>query len=498
MASRAKKKEAAPRPAGDGAAPAEGGSANAAAEPPPRHADTGGLPRPTGVPGADTEGGPGPEEAPGRPGGTALPDEALRAMPAAAGAPAAEPAPVSMASPGAQGCCPRRQRRRLRQALDEGRRRAGAVPRDPTWQWERRVREHELRTEAVALVTACQEQGQSPAEVARQLEVPARTLRGWCQASRHSGWLPQALGRPHERLRAGQGQEVVSYLHGHGPWVGVPALRVEFPTAARAELRDLLRLYRYLWAEAHPRESHVLHWLRVGAVWAMDFTRMPRRIDGYYRHVFAVRDLASGMQLCWRAVPDLTGAAVQSELRLLFTIYGAPLVLKSDNGSAFRAEGQKRFLRRWRVWPLYSPPGVAGYNGAIEASIGSLKRRTEFVAYQAGRAQEWTKQDLEAARELANETARPGKGKSATARQSWEERRPPSRSEQEAFGRAVHQAEESIRAEEGIGQGVDQDHYEEAALYRRVLTQVLVERGLLTMTRRRIPQKFFGQKVAII
>jgi hypothetical protein len=45
---------------------------------------------------------------------------------------------------------------------------------------------------------------------------------------------------------------------------------------------------------------------------------------------------------------------------------------------------------------------------------------------------------------------------------------------------------------------VDQDHYEEAALYRRVLTQVLVERGLLTMTRRRIPQKFFGQKVAII
>ena len=453
---------------------------------------------PAGAAAAAADRSPNPEGAKERRDDRVSPAEALLARPAAAGASPTEPPPVPSAPLGTRGGNPGRQRRRLRQAVKESRRRSGAVRRDPSWQGQQRLREYELRTEAVALVAASQEQGQSLPEVARWLEVPPRTLRDWCQARRQGDGQAKALGRPHLRLQAEHAQEVVSYLHGHGPWVGVPALQAEFPMAARAELRDLLRLFRWLWAEAHPRQSHVLSWHQIGAVWAMDFTKVKPLIDGRYRYVFAVRDLASGMQLCWRAVQDLRSATVQSELRLLFTSYGAPLVLKSDNGSAFRAEEQKTFLRRWQVWPLYSPPGQPGYNGALEASIGSLKRRTEFEAYRQGRVGTWTEADLEAARQLANDTARLGSRGGGSPSRRWEERQAPSRSEAEAFGRAVAQAEESVRHQEGIRQGQVLEHYEQTALHRRVLTQVLVERGLLTITRRRIPQKFFGQKVANI
>jgi hypothetical protein len=122
--------------------------------------------------------------------------------------------------------------------------------------------------------------------------------------------------------------------------------------------------------------------------------------------VLAVRDLASGQQLAWRPVADLSAGTLLPELGLLFTVYGAPWVLKSDNGSAFRAEVVKGFRGRWQVWPLYPPPGARWYNCAIEASIGSLKRRTQFAAWHQGRPGAWTSADLERVRELANTTAR--------------------------------------------------------------------------------------------
>src|SRR5262249_37086453 len=83
-----------------------------------------------------------------------------------------------------------------------------------------------------------------------------------------------------------------------------------------------------------------------------------------------------------------------AELQVLLTIHGAPLVLKLDNGAAFRSGWLKRCLRVWGVWPLYSPPGQPWYNGAIEASIGSLKKRTAWQAWRVGHEGEWSGADL--------------------------------------------------------------------------------------------------------
>ena len=328
--------------------------------------------------------------------------------------------------------------------------------------------------------------------------MPARTLRQWRQGLAGAPADVTILGRPQARCTPAQGEQVMAMLHGLGPWVGVPAVCAQVPAAPRAEVRDLVRVFRHLWASRHPRVRQVLHWHWPGAVWAVDLHEPGQRIDGLYPYVLAVRDLASGLQLAWAPLLDATSAAVVRALAVLFIVHGAPLVLKSDNGSAFLAEALKGLLRRWQVWPLYSPPGRPGYNGAIEAAIGSLTTRTQFQAYCHGHAGRWTVADLDAAREVANTTSRPRGRNGPTPAEVWAERRPPTRAEHEAFATLVREGEARARAQSHIAGDACLDHYEQAALHRRVLTQALVECGLLTITRRVIPQRFFGQKVANI
>jgi transposase InsO family protein len=377
-------------------------------------------------------------------------------------------------------------------------RRRRAARRDPTWQQAQRQRERQVRAEAATLASAWQDQGVPTHEIVQVLNCPARTLRHWQHELLAERLEAKPLGRPHLHCSVEDRQAVVRFLHCHGPWTGMPTLAGAFGGLPAAELRDLLGVFRRLWVDEHPRERCVLHWHQVGTVWAMDFTKVKHPIDDLYPYVFAVRDLASGMQLAWRPVLDVEATTAQTELELLFTIHGAPLILKSDNGSAFLAASTKSKLGRWGVWPLYSPPGQPGYNGSIESSIGSLKTRTQHAAYLAGHAGIWTTADLDRARELANLVARPRGAQGPTHQQLWESRRPPTLDEREAFGAAVRQLEEQLRRQGGIAPEAELKHYEQAALHRRVLQQVLVERGLLTITRRRIPQTFYGQKVANI
>jgi transposase InsO family protein len=390
-------------------------------------------------------------------------------------------------------------RDRLRQSLQaRSPRRDRAACRDPACQKDQRQRERQVRAETVALANAWQEQGLSCQTIATLLDCPARTLRHWQQACLAGGLGARALGRPHLHCTAQESRAVIRFLHGQGPWIGMPTLSGQFAGLPAAELRDLLRLYRHLWVSQHPRQRCLLQWHQVGTAWAMDFTKVVQPIDGVYPYVFAVRDLASGLVLAWRPVLDMSAATAQAELEVLFTIHGAPLVLKSDNGSAFRAASTKQHLGRWQVWSLYSPPGQPGYNGAIEATIGSLKKRTQHAAYLAGHAGAWTTADLERAQQSANLVARPRGSDGPTPQELWAARRPPTWDERAALATQVRRLEEQFRAESGIALDAKPTHYDQAALHRRVLQQVLVERGLLTITRRRLPQTFYSQKVANI
>ena len=179
-------------------------------------------------------------------------------------------------------------------------------------------------------------------------------------------------------------------------------------------------------------------------------------------------------------------------LGMLCTIHGAPLVVKADNGSAFIADATRDFLFPFRVNLLFSPPHTPGYNGSIEAGIGSLKTRTERHATRAGHPGYWTTDDVSAAQTEANATARPQGETGPTPNDLWQTRRPLTPEERRLFQEAVHQKRDEL------GEKEDLSSKEERRMQREAIRRALVEHGILLLSRRRLPLPITHQKTANI
>jgi transposase InsO family protein len=248
---------------------------------------------------------------------------------------------------------------------------------------------------------------------------------------------------------------------------------------ARREVEDLLRRYRRVWRMRQSRLTRILDWTRPGAVWAIDFAEPPQPIEGCYPRLLAVRDLASGYQLLWLPVPDETAQTAADALEGLFREHGAPLVLKSDNGSAFVAEELDTLLSRWGVRQLFSPPRLPRYNGSCEAGIGSMKTRSHHQASRGGRPGEWTCDNVEAARLQANQTARPWGVNGPVPEEPWQGRQPLSEGERRCFTQTVQRLEQEARQEQGYEGAAPLDRMAQAAVNRVALQRALVAHGLL-------------------
>ncbi len=99
----------------------------------------------------------------------------------------------------------------------------------------------------------------------------------------------------------------------------------------------------------------------------------PHRIDGVDRATFSLRDLASGAQLAWRAVPNQSAPPTAAALKSLIDNHGPPLLLKSDNSSAFKDQETQQMLVGYGMAWLPSPPRMPQYNGGCEAGdIGDI------------------------------------------------------------------------------------------------------------------------------
>jgi transposase InsO family protein len=266
----------------------------------------------------------------------------------------------------------------------------------------------------------------------------------------------------------------------------------------RAELEDLVKRYRRVWRKRHQYAPHCLEWTVPGTVWAMDFSDPVQPIDGLHPYLLAVRDLASGCQLLWSPVRSPSAEEAILALSSLFAQHGAPLVLKTDNGSAFIADVTRDFLSPFGVNLLFSPPRTPRYNGSIEAGIGSLKTRTERHAARAGHPGYWTSDDVEHGRDEANATARPHGPTGPTPNQLWEERRPVTTEQRSVFQTTVHRHRQEVNVEEGIAQDAQLQPQEERRLNRPAIRRALGEHDYLLFTRRTIPLPITNEKVAII
>jgi transposase InsO family protein len=229
-----------------------------------------------------------------------------------------------------------------------------------------------------------------------------------------------------------------------------------------------------------------------------DFAYAPWPIDGMYPYLLAVRDLASGQQLLWRPLTSANAAETILALQLLFALHGAPLVLKTDNGSPFIAEDSLAFLAQCGVLPLFSPPRVPQYNGSIEAGIGSMKSRTEEHATREGRPTEWTWHDSEVARAQANATARPRGLDEPTPDELWNARGRLLAHQRTDLADAVEAHRQRARFEGGWPLEGALPVPVARALDRQAIPRALVEHGFLLYSRRRIPLPFPQRKTANI
>jgi transposase InsO family protein len=356
-------------------------------------------------------------------------------------------------------------------------------------QRQRRNLERRVRKNAVAYGRWSVLRGGTMREAARVLTVSGRTLLEWEREWADERLRAEARGRKLERLRPDDRRWVIGLLVLLGPSVGVRPLRRCLSRVARGEIVDLQARWRRVYAKLNRVLVHRLTWTRAGSVWAVDHTRTPCLVDGDWSAALSVRDLSSGNTL--GLIPqDETAAAVNEALGRLISEHGEPLVLKADNGSAFIAEKTQSFLRGHGVHLLLSPPMTARYNGSVESGHRHLKAKAAHVAWLCGRPDDWTREDLEAARVLENALSIPRGHGSRSADDVWRDRVPIGADERDAFSRSVL-AEEKLELESrGIGPGEDPGRAQLAEVKRTAISRALVALGYLLVRRRSIPLPF--------
>jgi hypothetical protein len=222
-----------------------------------------------------------------------------------------------------------------------------------------------------------------------------------------------------------------------------------------------------------------LEWRQPGTVWAADFKERREPIEGRYRWILSVKDLASHCQLVWQPVVDATAQIVQATYARLFLEHGPPLIMKSDNGGPFRADETQQFLAEQGVIPLYNPVRHPQYNGGIERANGQLASYQETLAELRGRPGMPTSDDAESARHLANQLTYPAGFRGPTAGQLWEQRAPITADQRAAFQKTVTQHRAQLRAQWNFLPAEALTYHQAAAIDRRAVRDTLLEHDLL-------------------
>ena len=322
--------------------------------------------------------------------------------------------------------------------------------------------------------------------VATAMRVTERTLRRWAKRKRVGERLVKRRGRPPQPVSQERRQGLIAALLRLGPCAGVAVVRGLFSDVPYRTIAKMKRRFARAIQRRRGWYRKRLRWLRAGAVWAMDFTQPKARLPDAGKRLYLVRDLASGAQLA--AVPCVGERAnvVCMVLATLFLLFGPPLVVKHDGGSAFRAEATQLLLRDHAVVPLRSPRRTPQYNGSCERSGGTLKQRVAHLAWADGHPDRWTHADIAEALLQANTTARPRGANRSTPAEAFARRRPIDDRERQAFKRTREQAiARAVKTHESK-HGTMPTCTECDAIVRKATQHALCEHGYLEFRRGRI------------
>ena len=121
------------------------------------------------------------------------------------------------------------------------------------------------------------------------------------------------------------------------------------------------------------RISNRIEAKRPNHVWTVDFKGWWRTGDNNRFEPLTIRDLYSRFVLCTQALTDSKTDSVKSAFERVFSTYGLPEVIRSDNGTPFAASNSPMGLSRLSAWWLALgidldriPPARPDQNGAHE------------------------------------------------------------------------------------------------------------------------------------
>lgn len=236
-------------------------------------------------------------------------------------------------------------------------------------------------------------------ELALAVDVVPRTVRNWKRRSK-PGHFPK-LGRPAHDERAHRqafwrvGRE---YLRqGRCGWRPIAAA-LGGTGQDRVPVR-LIQHYVKMFKAREKKHDHVRilrHQVRVevhakNAIWVQDSTQVGRTENGNKVESQVIKDRASLATLGLSTGAPAHATDVIELLDQLKQARGLPLVLASDNGSAFVAAEVEEYLKREQVIHLRSLPRTPEHNGSAEIGIKELKItaklcKSALTTYQAAHA----------------------------------------------------------------------------------------------------------------
>jgi hypothetical protein len=274
--------------------------------------------------------------------------------------------------------------------------------------------EASLRRRALAALRRGRAAGDEARHVAAALGLDPERLRAWQHEHDErvrTGLRPAPLGRKPLSCDPTTATEMRHHLAVFGPGVGTRELHREFPDVSYRDCAHIAwRFRRDLKDQFEECEMTACTWTTPGTVWAADVWQPALPVDGQYPYILDVRDLASGCMLESMPLERCTVELVSGTLERLYSTLGAPLAIKTDNGSEFVGEGSAEMHDDWGVEQLRSPPYLPSYNGACEAGHGSIRYRAEMLARRDGRPGRWSLDHLEGARAWANDLVPPHRG----------------------------------------------------------------------------------------
>ena len=192
------------------------------------------------------------------------------------------------------------------------------------------------------------------------------------------------------------------------------------------------------------------------------------------------------MPLAWLPVADESAETTLAVLERLIHEHGPPLVIKSDNGPAFKSHRLAELLAAHDITWLPSPTRTPWYNGSCEAANGSMKARTQYFAVTRGARGRWIRSDLEKARQQANEKGRPQGHLRPTPAERWRQRSSITRQERAELSAAIEKYRQRVIDQRTEPLNLNNKR-QQRQVHRQAVRRALLDVGLLTITRRSIP-----------